>query len=358
MEDQEAVTAATVQPQPTPPPAVKPPEPDRAGYDLIQQAIAKADKESPIEGESDGEPEAAAAAEAAPAAAASPEEQRHSQRIAELARREMLIRQNERKLKQQTADSHHRVEEEVRKAEQQRKAAMVEQLKADPFGTLRNEYGLDILDVLASASGQDAGKREQDRVAVLEAKLEALEKERNESTKRAEEERQKAQHEHVYGNALSAIQRVISADPEAHEAILDQGNTGTRRVFDALNAMYEELVERGYSPGPPSNDDILAAAKIVEDATRQEELEELRRKAERKRFSGRLTFGEPTIAAATAKAPQASTSLPKSPTTTLSGKLQGTAPARRELLTPQERLQAAMKIQPPTEEDETGETLS
>jgi hypothetical protein len=322
--------------------------------EVIQQAIAKADAETgatpppavPPAAPAGGTPAAPLVSDPAdpPPPPAAPIDERQARIDSELARREAEVRRNVAALRQ-AQTQHAATLEKAQKVEQLERdlAALKESAKADPWGHLQ-KLGVDTMDALARIGGQDdTSKRTPAEIAEIKAELAALKQER--ATERAEAEKQaRLTHEQrVYAQSLGTFHQVLSAKPEEYEAILDRGHAGVARVFEAADAKYRDLIEQGYTPGPPSAADIEFIAKTVEQAYRQEEFAELQQKAQRRRFAGRLTLGDPaaTTTAARTTVPAASPSAP----TTLTADLNREAPLKREVeLTDDERFQQAISI--------------
>ena len=278
----------------------------------------------------------------------SPEEVRYAQRLAELARRDRLVRRE----KQQLAQSRSELKELHDRAQGiiESHGKLKESLRADPLGSLKQHFDLDIMDLLAASSANDdsdqAPSRAEKELAKLQARLDEMEQRGAERERQLEEQNRSAHLESVYSRELSRIEGVVGGNPEGYEAIIDRGQTGLADVFTALDAMYRQLVEDGHQPGPPDDGDIAAAAKIVENVYRERELEDLRSKAERKRFAGRLTLKGPDIEdAAPSQRPNAASRA----TPTLTNSLQGEAPQKKRYLTDEERLAAALAIPLPSE---------
>jgi hypothetical protein len=312
--------------------------------DIVKVALETAEKDAPLEVAEPAEPEKEAVK---PAPAVEEKESGEpdlvSQRLAEVVRADRAVKRERTEFRrEQEAAAAIR---EKAKAFDTREAELQRMAKEDPWGMLA-KYGVDFVDALGRYDAKPDAKPVDPEVKALRERLEKLEQDRTAEREAATKQQAQQTEQQVYRGMLKDISSVISSKPDDYEAILDDSK-GPERVFSALDAMYREICEQtGRDPGPPGPDDIAAAATIVEQALRQQELEELRSKQGRKRFAGRLTLGEPVTAAAPrATTPAASPSRP----TTITNSLQGDAPQRKRPGTDEERLAAALAIPLPFE---------
>lgn len=264
-----------------------------------------------------------------------------SQRIADLTRRERVVKQSLAEIRQHQAQVSE-LHQKVANFEQQQQV-LAEAIKADPWGTLK-KFGVDTYQALAQFGGKDSDAAKPDpQLATALEELAQLKRRLDEKDKAAEEQQRQTHQQNVYQQALGQIHGIVSATPDDFEAVLDRGREGVEAVFQALDTMYQELAEQGMRPGPPGPDDIKSAAKIVEKAFREQEIAELQRQAGRKRFAGRLSLGEPTTTVEPAKASTAA--IPSVPTTTLTNDLDREAPQKKKLpLSDEELLAAALSV--------------
>lgn len=276
----------------------------------------------------------------------SPEEVRYAERVAELARRDRLQRQERQRLAQERSS----LEKQIEEAKQalQREQAQRDEFQRNPRAALQKHFGLDVIDLLQAPEDDDNAHPSNDRYSQIvqrqQEQIEALVKRLDEKEQREQQEKQQQHTSTLYENVLGRISGVVQADPDAFEAVMDRGRAGAEDVFAFLNAWYEQQVADGLTPAPPDDSDIREAAKMVEETYRKQELEELKRKAASKRFAGRLTLGDAPItemdASPQAKAPtQAS-----QPKPTLTNSLTGQPTQKRQLMSEEERMAAALAI--------------
>jgi hypothetical protein len=278
-----------------------------------------------------------------------PEEVRHAQRMAEVARRDRILRQQRAELQQYKQQLEAR--EQALGSKEQWKEEVKKAFNDDPLRAMR-ELGIDLFDSLSSTDKADDASTE--RIAMLQARIDAMEQREKEQQAQKQSKRAQQQYQAAYQGALSRIYGVVSSDHDNHEAVLDHGQEGLEDVFKALDVMYSDAVAQGYTPGAPTDEDIKRAAGVVEEVYRKRELEELQQKARSKRYAGRLTIGDgptTTIKTPVAKDPTPPTPQQSTKTETLTNDLQGQAPQQRRLLSEEERMAAALAIpfEPPDE---------
>lgn len=314
-----------------------PPPPLEPVPDTLAAALKLAEELDPAVPETEQQPpeaeltEETAAPETQPPAVPpqSEEEVRIGERLADLSRADRTIREERARLRDERAQ----FSAEIEKAKQfdARELQIQTALKEDPIGTLQ-KFGVDILDVLQHAGGDEAPQRPDPKLSRLEQRLAQLEEERAAERREAEEHAKKRSEQGARQQIAADIRAAL--DPDKHELILESGDQGIHGVYLALNAMFQET---GRPPGP---EEYRQACAITEEAFRQHELQELERKAKAKRLAGRLTLGSQatTISPATA--------LPNSPRqpATLTNDLTRTPPTRRQPETEEERLAAAFAI--------------
>jgi hypothetical protein len=195
-------------------------------------------------------------------------------------------------------------------------------LRDDPINTLM-QLGVDLPRLVSQLGAQEepAQPREDPTVAELKAWKEQV-----------EQERQQARSARVYHQELAKIKSIAETAPDDYEAVLSRQG-GLDRVFQTLDGYYRQtgLV--------PTHEDYSEAVRVVEQAYRQEELQELEGLAKAKRHQGRVS-----MVAANTKAVPAAQAAQRAPTKTLSQEMQRESPPRSSPMTEDERLAEAIRI--------------